>query len=83
MSAWLLASLGMLPPLLVGLVAACRGPIADRTVGLQFAFSIALFLVVDLSFAFDQASSIELALTVSLLSLPGTLLLAHFQERWL
>jgi multicomponent Na+:H+ antiporter subunit F len=36
-----------------------------------------------LSFAFGQASSTDLALTVALLSLPGTLVFALFVERWL
>jgi multisubunit Na+/H+ antiporter MnhF subunit len=35
------------------------------------------------SFASHQPSIIDLSLALGLLSLPGSLLLAHFLERWL
>ena len=40
-------------------------------------------MLVAASFAFDQTSSIDLALTFGLLSLSATLLFAVFLERWL
>ena len=36
-----------------------------------------------MTFAFDQSSFIDLALTLALLTLPGTLVMALFLERWL
>jgi multisubunit Na+/H+ antiporter MnhF subunit len=36
-----------------------------------------------MTFAFDQPALIDLALALALLSLPGTLLLSLFLERWL
>jgi multicomponent Na+:H+ antiporter subunit F len=36
-----------------------------------------------LAFATDQASITDLALTLVLLNLPGTMLLAVFLERWI
>ncbi|HLI16772.1 MAG TPA: monovalent cation/H+ antiporter complex subunit F [Rhodanobacteraceae bacterium] len=83
MSAWLIAALALLPALIVGVVSAARGAAARRLVAIQFATSIAVLLLVVLDFAFDQPSSMDLALTLALLSLPGTLVLALFQERWL
>ena len=44
---------------------------------------VASAVLMTLSFAFDQPSSIDLALTLALLSAPGTLILALFEERWL
>jgi multicomponent Na+:H+ antiporter subunit F len=83
MNPWLLASLALLPPLLCAVVAAGRGLLGGRLVAVQLAGSMAAFLLVALTFAFSQPSSIDLALAFALLSLPGTLLLALFVERWL
>ena len=83
MTAFLAATLGLLPPLAVAVVAAGRGAVAGRLVAVQLASSLAITLLVLLSFVFDQPSSIDLALTLALLGLPGTLLMAFFLERWL
>ncbi|HEX4149975.1 MAG TPA: monovalent cation/H+ antiporter complex subunit F [Pirellulales bacterium] len=60
-----------------------RGEIGLRLIAAQLATALAILLLIALSFAFDQASTIDLALTLALLTLPGTLLLALFEERWL
>lgn len=80
---WLIAAAALLPPFLAAALAAGRLAVASRLVAIEFASSLAIMLLITLSFAFDQASSIDLALTVALLSLPGTLVLALFVERWL
>jgi len=67
----------------IALWAAGHGTLAHRLVAVELASSFAVLLLIALSFAFDQASSIDLALTLALLTLPGTLLLAVFAERWL
>jgi multicomponent Na+:H+ antiporter subunit F len=82
-NAWLIAAVLLLPPLLVAVLAAARGPIHSRLVAIELATSLGVVLLIVLSFAFDQASSIDLALTLALLTMPGTMLLALFQERWL
>ncbi|HEY7300714.1 MAG TPA: monovalent cation/H+ antiporter complex subunit F [Xanthobacteraceae bacterium] len=82
-NSWLAASIALLPPLLLAVIASGRGPVHQRLVGIEFAAALAVLLLVALSFAFDQASSIDLALTLALLGLPGTLLFALFEERWL
>lgn len=83
MNAWLIAALALLPVLVAGVVCAGHGPVARRLVAIQFATSVSVLLLIVLDFAFDQSSSMDLALTLALLSLPGTLLLVLFQERWL
>ncbi|HEX4024934.1 MAG TPA: hypothetical protein VHX52_09570 [Steroidobacteraceae bacterium] len=83
MRAWLLASLGLVPPLLCAVVLAGRGTVAGRLIAVQLAGSVATFLLVALTFAFAQPSSIDLALALGLLALPGTLVLVLFYERWL
>lgn len=83
MTAWILALIAMLPPLSVAVAVALRSDIAGRLVALQFAASIALVMLVLMSFAFDQPSFVDLPLTLVFLSLPGTLVFAHFLERWL
>ena len=77
------ATLALLPPLVVAIVAAGRGPVGGRLVAVQFASSLSVALFVLLSFVLDQPSSIDLALTLVLLGLPGTLAMAFFLERWL
>lgn len=80
---WLFAAIGMLPPLFIALFAAGRGMIVQRFLGLELATSLIIAMLAMLSFAFEQASSTDLALTVALLSLPGTLVFVLFIERWL
>ncbi len=83
MNAWLLAAIGLLPPLIAALVACGRGGTSGRMVAIQFAYSLAVFVLVLLEFAFEQASSLGLALALALLGLPGMLVLVLFRERWL
>lgn len=82
-SAWLLACLALVPALAVPALAACRGDVARRLAGVQLVTAIAVLLLVAMTFAFDQSSFVDLALTLALLSLPSTLLIALFMERWL
>jgi len=82
-SAWSLAALGLVPPLLVAVLASGRRDTGYRLVAVQLASSLAVFLLLALSFAIDQPSSIDLALMLAILALPGTLVLILFQERWL
>ena len=77
------AAVGLLPALLVGVVASGCGNLPRRWVAVEFATSLSIGLLVILSFAFDQSSSLDLALTLALLSLPAGLVFAVFVERWL
>lgn len=80
---WLAAALALLPPLGLAVVAAARGALAFRLVAMQLATSVAVLLLVVMSFTLDQPAVIDLALVLAVLTLPGTLLFAVFQERWL
>jgi multicomponent Na+:H+ antiporter subunit F len=80
---WLAAALALLPPLGLAVVAAARGALAVRLVAVQLATSVAVLLLVMMSFTLDQPAVIDLALVLAVLTLPGTLLFAVFQERWL
>lgn len=82
-NAWLIGALCMLPPLAVAVFACGRGAVASRLVATEFASAFAVIVLIALTFAFDQPSSIDLALTVAMLALPGTLVFVLFQERWL
>lgn len=83
MNAWLLTLLALLPPLLVPLTLAWRGRAGQRFVAVQLAGSLGILILAVMSFAFDQASSIDLAVTFGVLTLPASLLYAVFLERWL
>ncbi|HST74098.1 MAG TPA: monovalent cation/H+ antiporter complex subunit F [Acetobacteraceae bacterium] len=83
MTAWLVATVALLPALAVPVFVACRGGSGDRLAAVQLAISLATLILVMMSFAFDQSSFIPLPLALVLLGLPGMLVLAHFLERWL
>lgn len=83
MTVWLAAAVALLPPLGVAIWVAISDRLADRLVGASFAAAVAGQAMVTLSFAFDQVSILDLPLTLAFLSLPGTLLLAVFMERWM
>ncbi|HEX7370983.1 MAG TPA: hypothetical protein VF284_11955 [Rhodanobacteraceae bacterium] len=83
MTPWVAASLALLPVFIVAVVAAGRGGVGRRLVAVEMATALAVLLLVMFDFAFDQPSSMNLAMTLVLLALPGTLVLVLFQERWL
>lgn len=83
MIAWTLAAIALLPPLGLAILASGFGPAAGRLSGIQLASSLGLLIAVALSFAEDQASAIDLALALAVLTLPASLLFALFEERWL
>jgi multisubunit Na+/H+ antiporter MnhF subunit len=83
MNQWLVAAIALVPALMVPLWVAARGSTANRLVAVQLATVLACLDVIVFSFASDQPSIVDLSLALGLLSLPGTVLLAHFLERWL
>jgi multisubunit Na+/H+ antiporter MnhF subunit len=83
MTIWLFAVIAMLPPLVAPLWVAIRGDLANRLVAIQLGSAVTALVLVLMSFAFDQSSEIDLPITLSLLALPGTLMLTLFLERWL
>ncbi|MCJ2126910.1 MULTISPECIES: monovalent cation/H+ antiporter complex subunit F [Methylobacterium] len=83
MSPWILASGALVPALAIAAAIGWRGRIGQRLAAYQLAGSITVILLTLLTFATDQPSLTDLALTLVLLTLPGTLLLAVFVERWL
>ncbi len=83
MTPWMLATLALLPAFAIPVVSACHGGTAGRLVAIQLATSVAMLILVLMTFAFDQSAFIDLALTLAFLTLPGTLVIALFLERWL
>jgi multicomponent Na+:H+ antiporter subunit F len=77
------ALLGLLPPLAVALVCAARGALSDRFAAVQLAGAVTTGALMLMTFAFDQSAFGDLSLTLALVNLPGTLLIALFVERWL
>ena len=80
---WTVATLALVGPLAMAVIAACRGAPVARMVAVQMATTIGVLLAIALTFADDQPSSIDLPLMLALLALPATLLFALFEERWL
>lgn len=82
-TAWMLAVLALVPALAIPVLHACRGGTAQRLVALQLATSVTTLILVLMTFAFDQSAFADLPLTLALLTLPGTLAIVLFLERWL
>jgi multisubunit Na+/H+ antiporter MnhF subunit len=80
---WLIATIGLLPALGFAVFECCVGPPSRRLVAAQLASAFGAIVLVAMSVAFDQASSIDLALMLGLLTIPQSLLFALFVERWL
>lgn len=83
MNDWMLAALGLTPAVAAAMLASCRGSSGNRLVAVQLTTGLVTLMLAVMTFAFDQSSFIDLALVLALLSLPGTLLMTLFLERWL
>ncbi len=83
MSVWLLATILLLPPLAVVVALAMRGAANQRLAAVQLAGALSAMILAAMTFAFDQPSFVDLALCLTLLSVPGTLLYTMFMERFL
>lgn len=83
MSAWSAALIGLMPPFAAACCAALFGSTVRRLAAVELATSLGVLILVLVSFESGEPSFIDLALTLAFLALPGTLLYAHFLERWL
>lgn len=83
MTPWMLALLALIPAVAIPVGMALRGATAHRLVAVQLAQALATLVLLLMTFVFDQSSFVDLGLTLALMSLPGTLLMAIFLERWL
>ena len=83
MTDWMLATVALLPPFAVAVLASCRDRTGSRLVAVQLASSVATAVLMLMMFSFDQSSFTDLPLCLALLTLPGTLLMAIVVERWL
>lgn len=82
MTNWAIAFAALLPAFAIPVAMGLRGGTAERLVAVQLASSVATILLALITFVFDQSSFIDIALGFALLTLPGTLALALFLERW-
>lgn len=81
--AWLAAAVALILALAIPVIAALRGPLLQRLVAVQMTSVLTAWVLVALCLAFGQPSFLDLALTLGLLAIPGTLLYALVVERWL
>lgn len=83
LAAWMLATVALLPALAIAVVRCAVGPVPDRVVAAQVVAALSIIILIAMSVAFELSSSIDLALTSGVLTLPASLLFALFVERWL
>ena len=60
-----------------------RMPLSDALVTLQFASCISVLILALVAVGSHRPSFLDIALTLALLAYPGSMLFAHFFERWL
>ncbi|HVL54957.1 MAG TPA: MrpF/PhaF family protein [Burkholderiaceae bacterium] len=82
-AAWLIAALGLIAALIACGFAMLRGRATDRLVALQLATTLAIQVPLLLGIAWREPSFGDIALVLALLSFAGTVVFAHFLERWL
>jgi multicomponent Na+:H+ antiporter subunit F len=83
MTPWVFTIIALLPPFALAVFYASRGGSGSRLAALQLACALTGFMLIAFTFAQDEPAFIDLPLSLALLSLPGTLLIALFFERWL
>lgn len=83
MNVWLLGSAVLLLALVPCGIAAFRGDVMERLVGLEMAGMIVTLLLVMLAQGMSRVNFYDLALALALLSFGGGLVFARFLERWL
>lgn len=83
MSIWLMATGVLLLALLPCAIVAFRSEVVDRLIAVELAGTITALLILTLAQGLGRSSIFDLALALAALSVPGTLVYAHFLERWL
>jgi multisubunit Na+/H+ antiporter MnhF subunit len=83
MNIWLMATGVLLAALLPCALVAFRAEALDRLIAVELAGTITALLIVTLAQALGRPTLFDLALALAVLSVPGTLVYAHFLERWL
>lgn len=83
MSPWMLASAVLVAALVPCSVAAFRGRVFDRLVGLEMAGVVLTLVLLTLCEATHRTPFVDLALALSVLALGGALVFVRVLERWL
>jgi multisubunit Na+/H+ antiporter MnhF subunit len=83
MNVWLLGSAVLLFALVPCGIAAFRGDVMERLVGLEMAGMIDTLLLIMLAEGTQRVNFYDLALALALLAFGGGLVFVRFLERWL
>ena len=83
MNVWLLGSAVLLFALVPCGIAAFRGDVMERLVGLEMAGMVYTLLLVMLAEGMHRVSFYDLALALALLAFGGGMVFVRFLERWL
>lgn len=78
MNLWLLASVALLPPLILSVWGTFRGSSENRLVGLEYAGLVTVLILAFLAEGFNRPDFIDLALALSLLAFGGGMVFARF-----
>ena len=83
MSIWLGATLVLVISLVPAGIAAIRGDMLDRLVGVQLGGIISTFTFITVGVWAGQSIYVDVAVVMAILTFCGGLAYAHFLERWL
>jgi len=81
-NAWTVAAIALLAAYVPAGWVCLRGAPMDRLVGFQMSGTLTLVLLVVIAEAMGRPGFVDLAVVLSVLSLPGGLALARVMERW-
>lgn len=80
---WLIAATALIVGLIpCGVVCVMARRSVDRLVALEMTTILSVLILLLLAKGFHRPSFFDLALTMALLSIPGTLIFVHYLERW-
>ncbi len=83
MDIWLIAAGFLIIGLILCGIVIASAPLMDRLVALEMASVVSILILMLLAQSYKQPSFHDLAITLSLLSLPSGLVFVFFFERWL
>jgi multisubunit Na+/H+ antiporter MnhF subunit len=83
MNIWFLAAIALTIGLAICGIVIVRAPLMDRLIALELVGILSTLIFMLLAQGLGQEIFYDMALTLAVLSLPGTLVFVHFLERWL
>lgn len=83
MTIWLIGAIVLLIGLIPCLIVITRGKIMERFAALQMAQIIVVMIMIMMAIGFNRMICLDIPLSLSVLSLAGSMVYVRFLERWI